>query len=49
MILPSFDEVWRDHFKSPPPRTTVGTTGLLVKDTLVEIDLIATLPEQTAA
>ena len=39
-----FDEVWRSHFKSPPPRTTVGTTGLLVKDTLVEIDLIATLP-----
>jgi reactive intermediate/imine deaminase len=40
----SFDEVWRSHFKSPPPRTTVGTTGLLVKDTLVEVDLIATLP-----
>jgi reactive intermediate/imine deaminase len=39
-----FDEVWRNHFKVPPPRTTVGTTGLLVKDTLVEIDLIATLP-----
>jgi reactive intermediate/imine deaminase len=41
-----FDEVWREYFKSPPPRTTVGTTGLLVKDTLVEIDLIATLPGQ---
>ena len=40
----SFDEVWRNYFKSPPPRTTVGTTGLLVKDTLVEIDLIAALP-----
>lgn len=40
----AFDEVWREHFKSPPPRTTVGTTGLLVKDTLVEIDLIATMP-----
>ena len=39
-----FDEVWRDYFRVPPPRTTVGTTGLLVKDTLVEIDLIATLP-----
>jgi reactive intermediate/imine deaminase len=38
-----FDEVWRDHFKVPPPRTTVGTTGLLVKDTLVEIDLIASV------
>ncbi|HET7849015.1 MAG TPA: RidA family protein [Pseudolabrys sp.] len=40
----AFDEVWREHFKSPPPRTTIGTTGLLVKDTLVEIDLIATMP-----
>ena len=39
-----FDEVWRNYFKVPPPRTTVGTTGLLVRDTLVEIDLIATLP-----
>ena len=42
-----FDEVWRTYFKSPPPRTTVGTTGLLVKDTLVEIDLIAALPGKT--
>src|SRR5204863_13042 len=39
-----FDEVWKEFFPSPPPRTTVGTTGLLVKDTLVEIDLIAALP-----
>ena len=36
----AFDEVWKQYFKTPPPRTTVGTTGLLVKDTLVEIDLI---------
>ena len=36
----AFDEVWKEYFKVPPPRTTVGTTGLLVKDTLVEIDLI---------
>ena len=35
-----FDEVWREYFKTPPPRTTVGTSGLLVKDTLVEIDLV---------
>jgi reactive intermediate/imine deaminase len=42
-----FDEVWRDYFQSPPPRTTVGTTGLLVKDTLVEIDLIAAVPSLT--
>jgi reactive intermediate/imine deaminase len=39
-----FDEVWCQYFKVPPPRTTVGTTGLLVKDTLVEIDLIAVPP-----
>ena len=43
-----FDEVWKQHFKVPPPRTTIGTTGLLVKDTLVEIDLIATLPSKPA-
>jgi len=36
----AFDEVWKEYFTIPPPRTTVGTTGLLVKDTLVEIDLI---------
>ena len=39
-----FDEVWKDYFKVPPARTTVGTTGLLVKDTLVEIDLIGGVP-----
>jgi reactive intermediate/imine deaminase len=39
-----FDEVWKSHFKSPPPRTTVGTTGLLVKDTLVEVYLIGAAP-----
>jgi reactive intermediate/imine deaminase len=39
-----FDEVWKEYFKVPPPRTTVGTTGLLVKDTLVEIDLIGYVP-----
>jgi reactive intermediate/imine deaminase len=39
-----FDEVWREYFKAPPPRTTVGTTGLLIKDTLIEIDLIAAAP-----
>ena len=36
----AFDEVWKEYFKVPPPRTTIGTTGLLVKDTLVEIDLV---------
>jgi enamine deaminase RidA (YjgF/YER057c/UK114 family) len=38
--FPAFDEVWKDFFATPPPRTTVGTTGLLVPGTLVEIDLI---------
>jgi len=39
----AFDEVWREFFSSPPPRTTVetGPKGLLVPGTLVEIDLIA--------
>lgn len=39
-----FDEVWREYFKVPPPRTTVGTSGLLVPGTLVEIDLIGYVP-----
>jgi enamine deaminase RidA (YjgF/YER057c/UK114 family) len=40
----AFDEVWKEYFKVPPARTTVGTTGLLVKDTLIEIDLIGLVP-----
>src|SRR4029077_11264723 len=40
----AFDEVWKEFFRTPPPRTTVGTTGLLVRDTLVEIDLIGIAP-----
>jgi enamine deaminase RidA (YjgF/YER057c/UK114 family) len=39
-----FDEVWREYFKVPPPRTVARTTGLLIKDNLIEIDLIAALP-----
>jgi enamine deaminase RidA (YjgF/YER057c/UK114 family) len=39
-----FDEVWKEFFPTPPPRTTVGTTGLLVPGCLVEIDLIAAMP-----
>jgi reactive intermediate/imine deaminase len=39
-----FDSVWKRYFKTPPPRTTIGCTGLLVKDTLVEIDLIGYVP-----
>jgi reactive intermediate/imine deaminase len=36
----AFDEVWKQFFKTPPARTTVETTGLLIKDALIEIDLI---------
>ncbi len=39
------DEVWKQYFKRPPPRTTVGTTGLLVTGALVEIDLTAVVPK----
>jgi enamine deaminase RidA (YjgF/YER057c/UK114 family) len=39
-----FDEVWKEFFPTPPPRTTVGTTGLLVRDARLEIDLIAAMP-----
>jgi enamine deaminase RidA (YjgF/YER057c/UK114 family) len=42
----AFDEIWKEYFKTPPARTTVGTTGLLVKDTLVEIDLIGYVPSR---
>ncbi|HEY7244099.1 MAG TPA: Rid family hydrolase [Xanthobacteraceae bacterium] len=45
----AFDEVWKEYFKLPPARTTVGTTGLLVKDTLVEIDLIGFVPGRGVA
>jgi enamine deaminase RidA (YjgF/YER057c/UK114 family) len=36
-----YDEVWKEYFQSPPPRTTIGVPDLLVRDALVEIDLIA--------
>jgi reactive intermediate/imine deaminase len=39
-----FDEVWGEYFKSPPPCTIAKTTGLLVKDSLIEIDVIAAMP-----
>ena len=45
----AFDEVWREFFKVPPARTTVGTTGLLVPGTLVEIDPIGYAPGQGIA
>jgi enamine deaminase RidA (YjgF/YER057c/UK114 family) len=42
----AFDEVWREYFRIPPPRSTIATTGLLVPGTLVEIDLIGYVPGQ---
>ena len=36
-----FDQVWKEFFPAPPPRTTVGTTNLLVPGCRVEIDLVA--------
>ena len=36
-----FDEIWKQHFKTPPARTTIGTTALQVPGALVEVDLIA--------
>ena len=36
-----FDQVWKEFFPSPPPRTTVQVSGLLVPGCRVEIDLIA--------
>ena len=40
----AFDEVWKEYFSAPPARTTVGTSGLLVKDAMIEIDLIGYVP-----
>ena len=42
--FPSFDEVWKEFFPSPPPRTVVQVSGLLVPGCRVEIDLTAVLP-----
>jgi reactive intermediate/imine deaminase len=39
-----FDQVWREFFPTPPPRTTVQVSGLLVPGCRVEIDLTAVLP-----
>ena len=40
----AFDEVWKEYFSTPPARTTVGTSGLLVKDAMIEVDLIGYVP-----
>jgi reactive intermediate/imine deaminase len=39
-----FDQVWKEFFPTPPPRTTVQVSGLLVPGCKVEIDLTAVLP-----
>ncbi|MCC6194500.1 MAG: hypothetical protein IT518_08540 [Burkholderiales bacterium] len=39
-----FDQVWKEFFPSPPPRTTVQVGGLLVPGCRVEIDLIGVRP-----
>lgn len=36
-----FDQVWKEFFPSPPPRTTLQVSGLVVPDCRVEIDLTA--------
>lgn len=36
-----FDQVWKEFFPSPPPRTTVQVSGLLVPGCRVEVDLTA--------
>jgi len=35
-----FDQVWKEFFPSPPPRTTLQVSGLLVPGCRVEIDLV---------
>jgi enamine deaminase RidA (YjgF/YER057c/UK114 family) len=40
----AFDEVWKEFFKTPPPRTTIGTSGLLVDGCRIEIDLVGVVP-----
>ena len=39
-----FDQVWKEFFPDPPPRTTVEVNGLLVPGCRVEIDLVAVIP-----
>ncbi|HXQ78157.1 MAG TPA: RidA family protein, partial [Gemmatimonadaceae bacterium] len=39
-----FDQVWKEFFPSPPPRTTVQVSGLLVPGCRIEIDLTAARP-----
>src|SRR5258706_6906313 len=42
-----FDQVWKEFFPSPPPRTTVQVSALLVPGCRVEIDLWGARPSTT--
>ena len=42
--FPYFDQVWREYFDAPPPRTTVQVSALLVPGCRIEIDLWGVLP-----
>ena len=42
----AFDQVWKEFFPTPPPRTTIQIGQLLIPDCLVEIDLIGVVPGQ---
>jgi reactive intermediate/imine deaminase len=39
-----FDQVWKEFFPAPPPRTTVQVAALAVPGCRVEVDLTAVLP-----
>lgn len=43
-LFDQFDQVWKEYFPSPPPRTTVQCGALLIPDCLVEIDLVGIVP-----
>lgn len=43
-----FDAAWKEVFKTPPTRTTVGTSALLVSGARVSIDLVALIPGKGA-
>ena len=39
-----YDKSGKEFFSTPPPRSTIGVPDLLVRDALVEIDLITAVP-----
>ena len=42
--FPHFDVVWKEFFPSPPPRTTVQVSGLLVPGCRIEATTLCALP-----